>query len=105
MKKNTFTKEIEKVWPEAKRQVEAVGRDAQKLMKEGEKSVTKFYARVKLAAEDLVDKVCREELYYELGKRVATRLSAEQLQDKQIQEIHAKIQSLNKGLKKRKRKG
>lgn len=97
--KNTVRKEIEKIWPEAKKNISKVNKDLTKLMKKSEKNLSDFYSNVKKKTDLLLLKAKREELYYELGKSLSPLLTSDQLKNKNILRISTEIRQLNKKLR------
>ncbi len=92
-------KEIEKIWPEAKKTLTQLNKDASKLIKKTEKNLFDAYAKTKKTTEDLIIKAQREKLYYELGRAVASRLSADQRKNKTIAGISAQLRRLSRSLR------
>ena len=99
---NSIQKEIEKIWPQAKKNVTKINKDVLRLLKKSEKSLIDTYSNAKKKTEELIFKARREELYYELGKGVATLLTSDQLKNKNILKISTQIRHLNKKLRSKK---
>jgi arginine decarboxylase-like protein len=99
--KNKVQKEIEKIWPEAKKNITKINRNAVKIMQKSEKDLAAISKNIKTGVEKLVYKAKREELYYELGKGIAPLLTSDQLKDKFILKIYTEIQQLSKHLRKK----
>ncbi|MFH1690967.1 MAG: hypothetical protein ABIC68_00135 [Candidatus Omnitrophota bacterium] len=93
--KNSIQKEIEKIWPDAQKNISKINKDAIKLLEKGEKNLLAIYNTTKKKTEEIVFKAKREELYYELGKMVASRLTKEQLKNKKIAFIAGEIRKLS----------
>ncbi len=96
---DSIQKEIEKIWPQAKKNVSKINKDVVKLLKKSEKKLVEAYATAKKKTEQLVFKAKREELYYELGKKVAPLLTSDQLKNKNIMKISTEIRQLTKRLR------
>ncbi len=99
---NSIQKEIEKIWPQAKKNVTKINKDVIRLLKKSEKSLIDTYSNAKKKTEELIFKARREELYYELGKGVAPLLTSDQLKNKNILKISTQIRYLNKKLRSKK---
>ncbi|MBI5873637.1 MAG: hypothetical protein HZB36_05790 [Candidatus Omnitrophica bacterium] len=99
--KNKVQKEIEKIWPQAKKNINTINRNAVKIMQKSEKDLAAISKNIKTGVEKLVYKAKREELYYELGKGIAPLLTSDQLKDKNILKIYTEIQQLSKHLRKK----
>jgi hypothetical protein len=100
--KNKIQKEIEKIWPDAQKNLSKINKDVTRVMQEGEKNFNIFYAQAKKKTEEIVMKAKREELYYELGKCVAPLLTSDQLKDKKVLKIYTDIEQLNKKIRSKK---
>ena len=92
-------KEIEKIWPQAKRNILKINKDVTKVIRKGEDDLVAFYKDARKKTEKLVCQAKREELYYELGKSVAPLLTSDQLKNKNILRISTEIQRFNKKLR------
>lgn len=92
--KDSIQKEIEKIWPQAQENITKINKDAIKLLKKGEKNLLAIYKTTKKKTEELIFKAKREELYYELGKQVASHLTQEQLNNKKIANIADEIKKI-----------
>ncbi|HAJ56196.1 MAG TPA: hypothetical protein DCL35_00310 [Candidatus Omnitrophica bacterium] len=99
--KDTIQKEIEKIWPQAKKNITKFNQDAVQLMKKSEKDLAVISKNIKTNVEKLVCKAKREELYYELGKNIAPLLTSDQLKDKNVLKIYTEIQQLSRRLRKK----
>lgn len=97
--KKSIQKEIEKAWPEAKKNLNKINKDVTKLMKSTEKNLTEVYSKVRENTEQLILKAKREEAYHRLGQAMASRLTKEQLKNKKIAKIFQEIKDINKKLK------
>lgn len=93
--KNPIQKEIEKIWPDAQKNITKINKEAIKLLEKGEKNLINIYNTTKKKTEEIICKAKREELYYELGKLVASRLTKEQLKNHKIAATTAEIKKLN----------
>lgn len=93
--KNSIQKEIEKIWPDAQKNISKINKDAIDLLKKGEKNLLNIYNTTKKKTEEIIYKAKREELYYELGKSVASHLTQEQLKNKKIAYIATEIRKLS----------
>lgn len=98
--KNIIQKEVEKIWPQAKKNISKFNKDASRLLKKSEKDMEVISKKIKTGVDMLVGKAKREELYYELGKAVAAKLTADQLKNKNISRIHKEIRAISRSLKK-----
>ncbi len=99
--KKTIQNEIEKIWPQAKKNISKLSKDTTKLLKKSEKELTIISKKIKTGVEQLVNKAKREELYRELGKYVTPLLTSDQLKNKNVMRIYSEIQQINKNLKKK----
>ncbi len=93
--KNPIQKEIEKIWPDAQKNISKINKEAIKLLEKGEKNLLNIYNTTKKKTEEIICKAKREELYYELGKLVASRLTQEQLKNHKIAATASEIRKLN----------
>jgi len=94
-------KEIEKIWPQAEKNLTRLSKDAAKLMKKTEKNIVEMYAEAKKQTQNVVRKAQREKLYYELGRIVSPLLTSDQLNNKNVLRLHQEIRQLNKKLRKK----
>lgn len=99
--KDFIQKEVEKIWPQAKKNISKFNKDASKLLKKSEKDMSLISKKIKTGVNKLVAKAKREELYYELGKAIAPQLTSDQLKNKNIFRIYSDIQTLSKSLRKK----
>lgn len=99
--KNTIQKEVEKIWPQAKKNILQFNRDAAQLLKKSEKDLAVISKNIKTNVGKLISKARREELYYELGKKIAPLLTSDQLKEKSILKIYTEIQQLSKRIRKK----
>lgn len=99
--KEQIQNEIEAVWPQTQKNLEKINKNVSKLLKDSEKNLKKFYNQTKKKTEEVIARAKREELYYELGKKVSPLLTSDQLQDKDILRISTEIQKLCKKLRSR----
>jgi hypothetical protein len=97
--KKRIEKEIEKIWPEAKKSLTKTSKDLKKMMEISEKKFTQLLSQTKKKTEELIAKTKREELYYELGKNIVSLLTSDQLKNKNVLRIYAEIRRLNKRLR------
>lgn len=97
--KEIIQKEIEKIWPDAKKNITKVNKDIVKLVKKGEKNIVDIYEVAKKKTKELVLKTKREELHYELGRAIVPLLTSDQLKNKNILKIYTEIQQLGKKLR------
>lgn len=93
--KNPIQKEIERIWPDAQKNISKINKDAIKLLEKGEKNLLNIYNATKKKTEEILCKAKREELYYELGKLIAPRLTQEQLKNQKVAVTAAEIKKLN----------
>ncbi|OIO36091.1 MAG: hypothetical protein AUJ74_03730 [Candidatus Omnitrophica bacterium CG1_02_44_16] len=100
--KDHIQKKFDKIWPQAKRNITKANKDLVKLMKKSEKNLIDAYSNIKEKTGSVIMRGKREELYYELGKNVATLLTSDQLKNKNILDIYTRIQQLNKKLRNKK---
>ena len=100
--KEKIQKEIETVWPKAQKNLEKINSNVSKLLKESEKNLIEFYGQAKKKTEKVMALAKREELYYELGKKIAPVLTEDQLKDKDILRISAGIKKFSKKLRSKK---
>jgi predicted glycosyltransferase len=99
--KDTIQQELEKIWPQAKKNISKFQKDVVGLMEKSEKDIAVISKKVKTNIDKLVSQAKREELYYELGKNVAPLLTSDQLKNKNILRITAEIRLLTKNLRKK----
>lgn len=99
--KQRVKKEIEKIWPQAEKNLVRLSKDAAKLMKKTEENIVEMYAEAKKQTQEVIWKAQREKLTYELGKSVSPLLTSDQLKNKNILRLHQEIQQLNKKLRKK----
>lgn len=97
--KAKIEKEVEKIWPEAKKNLAKANRDLKKLMKSSEKTFAQLLAQTKKKTEEVISRTRREQLYYELGKKIIGLLTSDQLKDKNVLKVYTEIQRLNKKLR------
>ena len=99
--KEAIQKEVEKIWPQAKKNIDKFNKDAAVVLKKSEKELITISKNIKTGVEKLVCKAKREELFYELGKNIAPLLTSDQLKNKNIMQIYTQMQELNKNLRKK----
>ena len=97
--KKSIQKKIDSIWPGAQTDISKISRDALKALKKGEKQFTILYAQTKKKTQELVLRAQREELYYELGKTVASLLTSDQLKNKKVLKASTQITQINKKLR------
>lgn len=95
----TLKEEIEKIWPQAKKNISKINKNVLRIVKKGEEDLTHLYKETKKKTEKLIYRARREELYYELGKNITPLLTSDQLKNKNILKIYTQIQQLNKKLR------
>lgn len=100
--KEKIRKEIETAWPEAQKNLANINKDVSRLLKNSEKNLIDFYNQTKKKTQEVIARAKREELYYELGKKVSPLLTSDQLKDKEILRINTEIQKLSKKLRSKK---
>ncbi len=98
-KKLEIQKEIEKIWPGAKKKLSKVNKDVSRVMKESEKNLSSLYKNIKKNTDILIAKAKREELYYQLGRSVAGALTEKQKKSRKISRIYSQLQQLNKKIR------
>ena len=76
MKKKDLKKELMKIWPKAKKDLENISKDTAKLLKKGESYIKNISEKTAKKAEAVVYQVKREQLYYQLGNALASRPKA-----------------------------
>ena len=94
-------KEVEKIWPEAKKNLQQLNKDATRLFKKTEKNLIEAYTKTKKTTEIVIERAQREKLYYELGKVVAPLLTSDQLKNKNILRLSTEIQHLSKKIRRK----
>ena len=94
-------KEVEKIWPQAKKTLQQLNKDAGRMFKKTEKNLIDAYAKTKKTTEEIVQKAQREKLYYELGKAVAPLLTSDQLKNKNILRLSTEIRRLSKKIRRK----
>ncbi len=101
MNKKDLKKEIMKAWPKAKKDLEGISRDTAKLLKKGEEYIRNLSEKTAKKAEAVVYQVKREQLYYQLGKILASSSKAKWQSSKRIDSLVGQIRKLNKEIKQR----
>jgi len=101
MKKEDFKKELMKVWPKAKKDLENISKDTAKLLKKGESYIKNLSEKTAKKAEAVVFQVKREQLYYQLGKALASCPKAKWQANKKVQSLVDEIKKLSKEIKRR----
>lgn len=96
---HSLRKEVEQFWPQAKKTLTQLNKDAAKLFKNTEKNLVNAYAKTKKTTEEIVLKAQREKLYYDLGKIVAPLLTSDQLKNKTILQLSTEIHKLTKKIR------
>ena len=99
--KNPIHKKIEKIWPNAQKDLSKINKETKKFFRKSEKKIAEVYSGAKKKGEELILKAKREELYYELGKNVVHLLTSDQLKNKNILRIKSEIQHLSRKLHKK----
>jgi hypothetical protein len=92
-------KEVKKIWPQAKKTLQQLNKDANRIFKKTEKNLIDAYAKTKKATEEVVLKAQREKLYYELGKLAAPLLTSDQLKNNNILRLSTEIRQLTKKIR------
>lgn len=99
---NTFHAEIKKIWPEAQKNMTKINKDVSKLLKKSESTIVSASKKFKKSAEIVIFKAKREELYHELGKKIFSSLTSNQLKHKEIFRIASELKKISKSLRSKK---
>ncbi|MFA5038780.1 MAG: hypothetical protein WC732_03780 [Candidatus Omnitrophota bacterium] len=94
----TIQKKIKEIWPDAQKHISKISKETLKTLKKSEKQLKAVYGKTKRSTEELILKAKREELYYQLGKRVAPLLTSDHLKNKNVMKIYSQIRRVNKEL-------
>jgi hypothetical protein len=100
--KNKIQKEIDLIWPEAKKNISRVNKDVIRFVKKSEKNLIAAYDIAQQKTQQLLAKAKREELYYELGKSVAPLLTSDQLKNRNVLRISSEIRELSRKMRSKK---
>lgn len=92
-KKKDFGKNIEQIWQQTQKQLRKMANEAMVLTKKGERQLRSLTEKGKIQTEILILKTKREQLYYRVGKLVAT---SRKITNKKILGIRREISSLNR---------
>jgi predicted RNA-binding protein with PIN domain len=95
-------KEVKKIWPQAKKTLQQLNKDAGSFLKKTEKNLAGAYTKAKKTTDELIEKAQREKLYYELGKVVAPLLTSDQLKNKDILRLSVEIRRLSRKIRRNK---
>ncbi len=103
-KKFNMQKELEKLWPKTKKQLDRVAKDAMVLAKKSEKQLIELSEKGKIQFELTMLQVKKEQLFYKIGKAVAKNLKRMKKTvtlaklDKELKSINSQISSCKKDL-------
>ncbi len=97
--KGDLQKNIEKLWPTAKNDLEVFSKETSKILKKGEEYLKDFSEKSAKKAETLVLQVKKEQLYYQLGKKIASTAKASWAESKEIASYCTEIKKLEQQIK------
>ena len=90
-----FSKNLEKLWPQTKKQLEKMAADAKKLAQHSEKQLVQFSEKSKLQFELTVLQFKREQLFYRIGK-AASKVIKKIKQNKGLSQLSKELDSLSR---------
>ena len=96
-------KNIEKMWPDIKKQLNKLSKDALDLARAGEDKVITISKKSKLQFELLTLQLKREQLHYKLGKETLALLGKGIIKNKKLQSIYTQVVDIKKHINSAKR--
>ncbi|MFC1704178.1 hypothetical protein ACFL1E_05290 [Candidatus Omnitrophota bacterium] len=105
--KSKFQKDLEKLWPQTKKQLDKMAKEAMVLAKKSEKQLIALSEKGKLQFELTMLQLKKEQLFYNMGKLVSQKSKGKKKTakvlklKKELARLNRKISSLKKALEKK----